>query len=527
MEISNSLRTALLEYKKGKQDAFTIIYKESEKYIYSCIYKVAQGNVDAVDMTADVMSDTYLEISQSVGQLEDIERFLSWAGTIATRKCYAYIKKNKKYVLVNEDDTTFENLSDDDSIIPEEIMQNREAQRLLREIIDKELTEIQKLCIIGVYYNEQKQSEIARELGIPENTVKTNLSRAKAKIKAGVEELNIKKGTKLFSVAPLLLLFFTEDVKACEVPTYIGAKILGSVRASAGATGVGTLSGTTKGGATGAKGLISKITSASLKAKIIGTAATVAVASAGVGTGVTVHNRLEKGQKVSSEKNDEIQADTWQEAYTDFLMHTEDAIDKFDVHDFDGDGSPELIGSNENGDFWLFTFKNKKLKSIVTWINEEQETIYDKNGGTRKIIYGYGLQEDEIIRVDDGNIVYDDASSRRIQESWIFNYQNDVTEPNKYYVVHYFGEESGWPFGPDTCSYAVGENGDMTNWSLDEGPPRVQEIIFNQFVAIDYTPVRSEYITEHNEDVKEIIHIRLREYENMGNRKPVPAGLLF
>lgn len=192
-----------------------------------------------------------------------------------------------------------------------------------------------------------------------------------------------------------------------------------------------------------------------------------------------------------------------------------------------GDGSPELIGSNENGDFWLFTFKNKKLKSIVTWINEEQETIYDKNGGTRKIIYGYGLHEDEIIRVDDGNIVYDDASSRRIQESWIFNYQNDVTEPNKYYVVHYFGEESGGPFGPDTCSYAVGENGDMTNWSLDEGQQRVQEIIFNQYVAIDYTPVRSDYITEHNEDVKEIIRIRIREYENMGNRKPVPFGLLF
>ena len=213
MEISSSLRQAILDYRQGDKDAFTTIYKESEKYLYSCIYKVAKGNDDAYDMTADVMSDTYLEISQKLDNLEDIEKFLSWAGTIATRKCYAYIKKNKKEILIGEDDTTFDDLADDDNIIPEEVMQNREAQRLLREIIDNELNEMQKLCIIGVYYNEQKQSEIAKELGIPENTVKTHLSRAKTKIKAGVEELNIKKGTKLFSVLPFFLLLFKEEAK--------------------------------------------------------------------------------------------------------------------------------------------------------------------------------------------------------------------------------------------------------------------------------------------------------------------------
>ena len=206
-----NLGLAVNEYKNGNAEAFNILYQESSKYIYTCIYKVVQGNDNAMDIVSDIMQDTYVEISRSIAQLENEESFLSWAGMIATRKCYAYLKKNKRYVLLNEEDDIFDTLSDSDEIIPETVMQDREKQRLLREIIDNSLTEMQKLCIIAYYFQEQKQSEIANELGIPENTVKTNLSRAKQKIKDGVLELEKKNGTRLYSVAPFLLLLFKES----------------------------------------------------------------------------------------------------------------------------------------------------------------------------------------------------------------------------------------------------------------------------------------------------------------------------
>ena len=127
--------------------------------------------------------------------------------------------------MLDEEDGTFENLSDTDMIIPENVMQDREKQRLVREIIDTSLTEMQKLCIIAYYFQEQKQSEIAKELGIPENTVKTNLSRAKQKIRDGVLDLEKNEGTRLYSVAPLLLLLFKEDVKEAAVPDAVSAKV--------------------------------------------------------------------------------------------------------------------------------------------------------------------------------------------------------------------------------------------------------------------------------------------------------------
>ena len=228
MEVSVSLKKAIEEYINGDSSAFTTIYDESKKYVYVCVYNVLKGNDNAEDMIQDAVQDTFVEISKHINSLQNVNQFLSWAGTIAIRKCYEYIKKSNKYVLLNEDES-FDNLSDDDNIIPEEIMQNKEKQRLLREIINKELTEMQKLCVVGFYYNDMKQSEIAKELGIPENTVKSNLLRAKARIKDGVLDLEKNKGTKLYAAAPLFLLLFIEDVKACEVPAQIGDKVLSAV----------------------------------------------------------------------------------------------------------------------------------------------------------------------------------------------------------------------------------------------------------------------------------------------------------
>jgi len=517
MEISSSLRQAILDYRKGDKEAFTTIYKESEKYLYSCIYKVAKGNDDAYDMTADVMSDTYLEISQKLDTLGDIEKFLSWAGTIATRKCYAYIKKNKKEILIGEEDTTFDDLADDDNIIPEEVMQNREAQRLLREIIDNELNEMQKLCIIGVYYNEQKQSEIAKELGIPENTVKTHLSRAKAKIKAGVEELNIKKGTKLFSVLPFFLLLFKEEAKACEVPASIGAKVLGTVGVSASAIGAGAASGTAKGGATGIKGLIAKITGASTKAKIIGTAATVAVA--GAGTGAIVYNMNTK------------EPSTWQEAYTDYLLNTEDNIDRFDLHDFDGDGSPEMVCSNSDGVYSFFTFKDNEFSNVYYWEKGHVDQETDAEYENLEVRFGYGLNDDEVIRVDYGDVDLGNGDVRKLLQCHIYNYKKvedrKLAMPRHSHCYTINCNNSDEKLNSNNIVYREKTESDIVYFDVDEGIEKTKEAIFNQYVAIDFTPVRSDYITEHNENLSDIILKRVTEYENMGNRKPVPFGLQF
>ena len=259
MEQTKELRQAVSDYRAGREEAFTAIYERSNRYIYTCIHKVMSGNDNEQDIIADIMQDTYVEISRSIQKLENEGSFLQWAGAIATRKCYAYLRKNKKHLLLDGEDT-LENLADDDNIIPEEIMQDREKQRLVREIIDTQLSEMQRLCIVAYYYNEQRLSEIAKEFGLPENTVKTYLSRAKAKIRDGVLVTEKKQGIRLHTVAPLLAVMFKEDVSACEIPEEVSRKVTSAIPRFV-----------------GKKGVAGKLASASVKAKVV--AGTIAVVS--------------------------------------------------------------------------------------------------------------------------------------------------------------------------------------------------------------------------------------------------------
>ena len=286
MKPTRELKQAVIDYKNGKADAFATLYEESQRYVYVCICKIIGDCDNLPEVVSDLMQDTYAEIGRHISQLEKVDSFLNWAGSIATRQCYAYLKKNRKYVLFSKDNA-LEKLTAEEELIPETIMQDREKQRLIRKIIDTELTPMQRICIIAYYYNEQKQSEIARDLGIPENTVKTHLSRAKSKIKEGVLRLEKNEDTRLYSVAPFLLLLLNEEIRECVVPSRIAKRILSGGNADAiSAAGAGTKDTATAGkmGAAANKGV-----EASLKIKI-------AAALIGVGALLAVGCNIIQGQ---------------------------------------------------------------------------------------------------------------------------------------------------------------------------------------------------------------------------------------
>ena len=220
MKTTNELLEAVNSYQNGKTESFRIIYENSVRYLYACIKKIVGKQEDA----QDILQETYTEIIKSIAQLKEPERFLSWAGMIANRKFFAFINKNKRDVLIHKEDTLFDDLQEDENLIPENVMQNKEMQRLVREMIDN-LSEMQKLCIVAYYYNEKKQEEIAQELAIPLNSVKSHLYRARTKIKEQTLELEKEEGTRLYAITALLLLFLTEDMADCKIPEELTKRI--------------------------------------------------------------------------------------------------------------------------------------------------------------------------------------------------------------------------------------------------------------------------------------------------------------
>jgi RNA polymerase sigma factor (sigma-70 family) len=203
----------------GNADLFTEIYEASYGYLHTCAIHVMKNE----DEAQDILQDSYIEIFRNLSSLKDPDTFLGWAATITNRKCFAALKNSKDVLVTEQVDEEgnvtdfFDNIKDDEAFIPENILDNEENCRLVREIVDG-LNETQRLCVISYFFNEKKQDEIAEEYGIPLNTVKSHLSRAKAKMKEAVEDMEKNKGTKLYALAPFMLLLFSKEAKACDIP---------------------------------------------------------------------------------------------------------------------------------------------------------------------------------------------------------------------------------------------------------------------------------------------------------------------
>lgn len=291
MKTNDRLIELVKKIKVGDNAAFTDLYNESYKYLHTCVIHIVKDE----DIAQDMLQDAYVEIYKNIGQLKDDEGFLGWAATIANRKCFAYLKKNKDLLVDEQKDDEgnetdyFESIADDEAFIPENILDNQEKIKIIRGIID-DLTDVQRACVIGFYYNEQKQDEIANELGLPVNTVKSHLNRAKAKIKEAVGDTERKQGIKLYSIAPFMLLFFLKDAEVYAAELAVPAMSAGLSSAVSGSTAA---SGTV---ATGAKAA-----GMAIKTKVIAGIVAGAVVVGGI-TGVALH----KAKPVEPEVIEEV-----------------------------------------------------------------------------------------------------------------------------------------------------------------------------------------------------------------------------
>lgn len=469
MKTTKELQRAVSEYQNGKKESFNIIYEQSYKYLHTCVIHVVKNE----DVAMDMLQETYLEISRSICQLKDIESFMSWAAMIANRKCFAYLRKQRDVLItVEEDDENsgfFEMIADNEAFIPETVFQDREKVLLIKEIIDN-LSDIQRLCIIGFYYNEQKQDEIAMELGIPVNTVKSHLNRAKAKIKEAVVELDTKKGTRLYSLAPFMLLFLDLEAEACEtaVMSPVLSQLCGNGKMSNAATGMKKMSGTkfkTKKAwkmVSGADKVL-KTAGVSMKVKVVAGIVVGLLGAVSIGSIIIgVYNVAELIETVAEAESEEKQAGDWEvslisEEYCSY-----------------GKGNQGRIPvCNKEGKYGLITYDNEVIvpfeyDSSCPMVNEEGQSffrndtgsyVFDKNGKqlfhTKRSIQSVN---EGIIFAMDGSYFEGDFAYYSVNGETLYEY--DVTKGEEVGAV---GCSEGYAFFLDEETKRLNKNENIEN----------------------------------------------------------------
>ncbi len=207
--------------RSGDQSAITDLYQQT----YDQAYHTVRSMIRDEDEVLDILQDSYMKVFTHLDSFEG-DKFTAWVREIAANTARDALKKKRPLLFSeleqgNESDIPVEERFEDENAehLPEYVIDRDETSRLIREILD-ELPEDQRAAIGMYYYEEMSVKEIAAAMDATENAVKSRLLYGRRKIEKKVRELE-KKGTKLYSLSPILFLLWllrSREAQAAEKP---------------------------------------------------------------------------------------------------------------------------------------------------------------------------------------------------------------------------------------------------------------------------------------------------------------------
>ncbi|WP_061996368.1 sigma-70 family RNA polymerase sigma factor [Clostridium sp. ATCC 25772] len=138
------------------------------------LYRLAKGILKIEADVEDAISETVLKAFKNIKTLKDVKCFKPWIMRILVNECYALLNKKNKVELQN--DMEVYNLQYEDK-----------REKTLIWAVNK-LEDDFKAVVILFYYEDMSIKDISKILNIPSGTVKSRLSRAKAKLKLILED---------------------------------------------------------------------------------------------------------------------------------------------------------------------------------------------------------------------------------------------------------------------------------------------------------------------------------------------------
>lgn len=157
--------------KTGSNEAFTRLYDETKKGVFSFVYSIV-GNFQTAE---EVMQDTYLRIKTHISQYRE-GNFSAWMLQIAKRLAYDANAKRKREVPTDfaENDLGSYDMPSDKPMI-----------RAVKNALSESEGQIVLLHAVSGY----KHREIAKLLGMPLGTVTWSYKNAIAKLKKYLKEV--------------------------------------------------------------------------------------------------------------------------------------------------------------------------------------------------------------------------------------------------------------------------------------------------------------------------------------------------
>lgn len=264
----------------GDKTAFDSLYRLTRNGVwYTCI-SLLKNKENAMD----VMQDTYLTALEKLNTLENPASVQSWLNKIAANKCRNSLNSASNKTAAENGGEILENIPDE-SLLPEEYVDDEAKRRIIMDIIERALSDEQYKTVILYYFDEMTAAEIAALMGCHEKTVLYRLKTARLKIKEELLRYEKENRDKLHSVVPIA--FLTRLLRA-EAENTVVPQMSVIFRTSSDSLKIPSESAA-EAAKTGGK-----IMFKSLKSKIIAGVCAVAVAGGGVAAGIAAARSSDK-----------------------------------------------------------------------------------------------------------------------------------------------------------------------------------------------------------------------------------------
>jgi RNA polymerase sigma-70 factor (ECF subfamily) len=170
----------------GDKTAMRTLFARHSTRVFRFLLRIV-GNTATAE---DLVSETFLEVWRQAGRFEGRSKASTWLLGVARHKALSLLRQRR----LDQLDEATAALVPDPSDDPEAEAQHRSRAAVLRDCLSR-LPPAQRELLDLIYYQEQSIADVARIVGVPENTVKTRAFYARKRLAELMTQRGIERAS--------------------------------------------------------------------------------------------------------------------------------------------------------------------------------------------------------------------------------------------------------------------------------------------------------------------------------------------
>ena len=168
----NSDKELILAIRDGDISAYEELVQRYQQVLFGFVLRILHDEA----ASQDVVQDSLVKIYRYIDSIDPEKKFSTYVFEIAKNEAFSILRKKKRIIPLE----TIEDIEDTESFF-EQYLQKDQSQQV-RDVVQS-LEKKYSMVLSMYYFENQSYEEIAKNLNLPINTIRTHLRRAKEAFK--------------------------------------------------------------------------------------------------------------------------------------------------------------------------------------------------------------------------------------------------------------------------------------------------------------------------------------------------------